>query len=92
LLSEVFQRDAADEVVQAPSGGDVADDENPLPVPPQWQVGEEPADAGDGLPPAFAARVDLVQVVAPASVQFGQPDAIATADGGAGEPLAAPQP
>jgi hypothetical protein len=57
LRCEVFQRDAVDEVVQAPSGGDVTDDEDPLPVPPQWQVGQEPADTGDGLPPAFAAGV-----------------------------------
>lgn len=53
LPDEVFQRDAADEVVQAPPGGEVTDDEDPLLVPAHWQVAEESADARDGLPPAF---------------------------------------
>jgi hypothetical protein len=52
LLDEIFQRDAADEVVQAPPGGDMTDDQDPLSVPPQRQVAEEAADAGDGLPAA----------------------------------------
>jgi len=68
LLDEVFQRDAAEEVVQAPPGGDVPDDQHPLPAPAQGQVGEEAADAGGGLPPAFPARVGLVQVRTPAGV------------------------
>jgi hypothetical protein len=58
---ELFKLDPADEVVQAPPGGDVADDEDPLAVPVQRQAVEEPADAGDGLPPAFPARVGLVR-------------------------------
>jgi hypothetical protein len=33
----------------------VADDEDPLPVPVRRQVGEEPADARDRLPPALPA-------------------------------------
>ena len=36
---------------------DVADYQDAAVVPAQRQVGEEPADAGDGLPPAFPARV-----------------------------------
>ena len=71
LFNEIFQGDATDEVVQAPPGGDMADDQDPLLVPAQWQVGEETADAGDGLPSAFPARVGLVQVLAPTSVQLG---------------------
>ena len=31
LLHEILQRGTADEVVQAPPGGDVADDHDPLP-------------------------------------------------------------
>ena len=56
LLHELFKRGAGDEVVQAPPGGDVADDQHPLPVPAQRQVTEEAADAPDGLPPALPAR------------------------------------
>ena len=59
LLDEIFQRDAADEVVQAPPGGDVPDDQDPPPVPAQRQVAEEAADAGYGLPPALAGGVLL---------------------------------
>src|SRR6516165_5392003 len=33
LLDEIFQRAAADVMVQAPPGGDVADDQDPFPVP-----------------------------------------------------------
>lgn len=71
LLDEILQRDAADEVVQAPPGGDMTDEEYPLPVPAQPQVAEEPADAGYCLPPAFPARIWPVQVLAPASVLLG---------------------
>jgi len=60
LLDELFQPDAAEEVVQAPPGGDVPDDQDPLLVPAERQVAEEAADAGDGLPPAFPARVGPV--------------------------------
>lgn len=56
LLGELFELDTGDEVVQAPPGRDVTDDEDSLPVPAQWQVAEEPADAGNGLPPAFPVR------------------------------------
>jgi hypothetical protein len=71
LLDEILQRDAADVVVQAPPGGDVTDEQDPLPVPAQRQVGEEAADARCGLPPAFPARIRPVQVLAPAGVQLG---------------------
>jgi len=53
LIDELFQPDAADEVVQAPPGGDVPDDQDPLLVPAQRQVAEETPDAGNGLPPVF---------------------------------------
>jgi len=56
LLHEIFKTGAADEMIQAPPGGDVADDQHPLPVPAQRQVTEEAADAPDGLPPALPAR------------------------------------
>jgi hypothetical protein len=55
LFNEIFKGDAAGEGVQAPPGGDMADDQDPLPVPAQWQVGEEAADAADGLLPASPA-------------------------------------
>src|SRR6266581_4936623 len=55
--NEILQRDAADEVVQAPPSGDMTDDEDPLPVPAQWQVIKEPVEAHNGLPPAFPARI-----------------------------------
>ena len=42
----------------------MADDKDPLPVPAQRQVAEEAADARNGLPPAFPARVGPVQVLA----------------------------
>jgi hypothetical protein len=77
LLDEVFQPGTAEEVVQAPPGGDVADDQNPLPVPAQRQVGQEPANAGGGLPPAFPARIGPVQVLTPAGVQLGRRHPIA---------------
>src|SRR5271168_811203 len=68
---EVFKRHAGEEVVQAPSGGDVPDDQHPLSVPAQRQVIEEAPDARDGLAPAFTARIDPVKVVAPVGVQLG---------------------
>ena len=43
LDGKVFQRRTVNEVIQAPPGGDVPDDQNPLPVPPQGQVTEETA-------------------------------------------------
>jgi hypothetical protein len=58
-------------MVQAPPGGDMTDDEDPPPVPAQGQVTQEPADARNGLPPAFPVRVGPVEMLAPASVQFG---------------------
>jgi hypothetical protein len=61
LPGKLFKLDAADEVLQGPPGGDVADDKDLLAAPAQRQVVEEPADAGDGLPPAFPARVGPVQ-------------------------------
>jgi hypothetical protein len=58
------------------------DDQDPLLLPAQLQVGEEAADAGDGLPPASPARVGPVQVLAPACVQLGRwhPVALAISD------------
>jgi hypothetical protein len=47
------------------------DDQDPLLVPAQWQVTEEAADARNGLPPAFPARVGPVQVLALAGVHLG---------------------
>jgi len=49
----------------------MTDDQDPLSVPAQWHVTEEAADARDGLPPAFPARIGLFQVLAPVSVQAG---------------------
>src|SRR5215469_10720958 len=64
LLHEIFQRAAAEVMVQAPPGGDVADDQDPFLVPAQRQVTQEAADASDGLPPALPARIGPVQVLA----------------------------
>ena len=72
LTDEVFKRLANDEVIQAPPGGDVPDDEHPLPVPARWQVVKETADTSDGLPPAFPVRIRLVQVLMPATVHLGR--------------------
>ncbi|MFI5066612.1 MAG: hypothetical protein ACHP9Z_21910 [Streptosporangiales bacterium] len=42
------------------------DDEDPLPVPAQRQVAQEPANQGHRLPPAFTAGIGPVQVAAAA--------------------------
>jgi hypothetical protein len=46
-------------------------------LPAQRQVGEEAADAGNGLPPALPAWVELVYVPKPADVQLGCRHAVA---------------
>jgi hypothetical protein len=48
------------------------DNQDPLSIPAQRQVAEEPADARDGLPPAFPARTRRVQMLETASVQLGR--------------------
>jgi hypothetical protein len=48
----------------------VPDDEDSLIVPAQRQVAEETADTGDGLPPAFPARIRLVQVLTSTTVHL----------------------
>src|ERR1700734_459706 len=71
-FSEILQRDTVDEVVQPPSRGDMPDNQDPLSIPAQRQVAEEPADARDGLPPAFPARIRRVEMLETASVQLGR--------------------
>ena len=41
LLDEVFQANAAAVVIQPPPGGDMPDDQHPLPLPAQRQVIDE---------------------------------------------------
>jgi hypothetical protein len=55
------------------------DDQNPLPVPAQGQVGQEPANARRGFPPALPARIRAVQVLTPAGLQFGHRHPVALA-------------
>ncbi|HEY3733261.1 MAG TPA: IS110 family transposase [Streptosporangiaceae bacterium] len=75
---KIFQRHAADDMIQTPAGGDVADDQHPPPAPAQRQISEEPADPPHRLPPALPTRIRTVQIVTPARVQLrrGHPVAL----------------
>ncbi len=67
LLDELFQSDATDEVVQAPRGGDVPDEQDPLLVTAQRQVAKETPDAATARRPrrGVSARIDHVVSVFP---------------------------
>jgi hypothetical protein len=59
LPGEVLERGTVDEVIEAPPGSDVTDDQDALTLPAHGQVAEEPADPRHGLIVTSPARGSL---------------------------------